>query len=228
MVKPPFEAPRPGETAPPPPVCEASGGTATHTRPQSARLEEVTPLATGLGDVRDRVHDASQVISVLRPRLPGALKTGSSKVPLLLGQITSVRHARHGDRVAHPIGTHPSQSVIGAASVCTEFCADWPRTPSDDQRHRGQECGVPSHRVCCGGCRRAPGVPVGERLERSASTVPIRTERCVRSTGLCTRRCATVRVSACPVGAGKPRGARLDHDLPVHHVLNHPGTLCLR
>jgi hypothetical protein len=78
-------------------------------------------------------------------------------------------------------------------------------------------------RVVAAAVHRAP-LPVGERMEGNASTVSIRTERCVRSTGVCTRRCATVRVSACPCRSREPEGARLDHDLPVDDEVNHSAT----
>jgi hypothetical protein len=68
-----------------------------HPGPAPERLGQVAPLAAGLGDVQHRVHHRAQVLSVLAAPLAGRVEHRPQQRPLLIAQVTWIRHAGHCD-----------------------------------------------------------------------------------------------------------------------------------
>jgi hypothetical protein len=157
------------------------------------------------------------------------VEQGSSRSQCSSSRSLRYGMSRHGDRVAHPTGTHPSQSVNGTASA---------RLPSSAPMSRELQVTTSVTEDRSAACLRTISrvVSAAERpAYRSGSAWSGALVRCPSPPSAV---CAVLvyvpaDVPLCgsglvPVGAGNPSGARLDHDLPLDHEVNQPATLCLR
>jgi hypothetical protein len=78
-------------------------------RPRPERRRKVAPLAARLCDVQHRVRDGAEVMGLLAA-LARRVEHRFQQFPLLIGQVTWVRHVPHGDRGNRPCDRNtPSQ-----------------------------------------------------------------------------------------------------------------------
>lgn len=109
-----------GQRPRPRPVTRPAAELRPDPRPRAKRLRQVPPLTPGVRDVQHRVHHLSKVRPVLRTPLARASQHRPQKGPLLVGQVTGVRHGPHRacrrPRRSHrrSNGTHPVR-LPGAA-----------------------------------------------------------------------------------------------------------------
>ena len=109
------QGPRPGTVARP------AAELRPDPRPRSERCREVAPLAACLGDVQHPVHHGAQVVGVLATALPRRVEHRLQQVPLVVGQVTWVRHAPHGDDRLRPCNRDtPSNSGMSSGTSGTE------------------------------------------------------------------------------------------------------------
>ena len=144
-------------------------------RPRPERRRKVAPLAAGLGDVQPRVHDSPKVCCVLAAPLARRVEHRLQQGPLVIGQVTWVRHAPHRDD-GSPHGNRdtPSQGVLDVerrnsfrsttnvriaappAATIPQVSALSPmaaeETPRSDRRSRGHPL-----RTCTRSATRRPG-----------------------------------------------------------------------
>jgi hypothetical protein len=85
-----------GERSRPGAVAGPAAELRPHPRPRRERLGQVPPLAAGTRDVEHRVDHAAQVRCVLGSPLARRVEHRFEQRPLLVGQVTGVRHAPDG------------------------------------------------------------------------------------------------------------------------------------
>ena len=85
-----------GQCSRPGAVARPAAGLRPHTGPGPERLGQKSPLAAGVGDVEHRVYHPPQVRRVFGSSLARSVDHRFQQRPLLVGQVTGVRHAVHG------------------------------------------------------------------------------------------------------------------------------------